>query len=169
MERTTKTLTDVKNDPLFKLLCKSLGISDKDLEEYEAQENSVNEHEDAEPEVAEEPDEEVNKFPEEDEFPKECECDGAEKTLCKDDVKAVLEQWKDFENDIYKLDSEYGINIWDTASENSIYSKLNLLIRNLLVITFGEDATDILEDWTFGYTDEDRPSFDSVWEHIIKN
>lgn len=162
MEKTTKTLADVKNDPLFKLLCKSLGISDKDLDEYEAQENSVNKHEDDEPEVTEESDEEVNKYTE------ECECDGAEKTLCKEDVKTVLEQWKDFENDIYKLDSEYGINIWDTTSENSIYSKLNLLIRNLLVVTFGEEATDILEDWTFGYTDDDRPSFDSVWEHIIK-
>ena len=89
-------------------------------------------------------------------------------TLTKEEVLAILKEWESVEKEVYRLDKEFGINIWDSDNE-SIYNKYNKIIRMFLDSQFGVEAADILEDWVFGYDKDNRPNFDDVWYNIINN
>ena len=157
-EIDSKMLNEVRNNPLAQVLFGAMGITDKELdkldEELKKKENS---------EVEEQ---------------SECEnssCDNLKKnnnehnsTLTKEEVLAILKEWESVEKEVYRLDKEFGINIWDSDDE-SIYNKYNKIIRMFLDSQFGVEAADILEDWVFGYDKDNRPNFDDVWYNIIND
>lgn len=93
------------------------------------------------------------------------------KRLCaisKEGIKKILELWAETEKLVFKLTSEFGINIWESQND-TIYNKFNLMIRQLLEMMFTSEEVDILEDWTFGYQgiEDNRPDFDKIWKNII--
>lgn len=91
------------------------------------------------------------------------------KTYDKGKVKEILDQWKDLEQDIVKLYDVFGIDIWSSSEKNSLYTKYNMLIKNLLFLVFGEHFAGELEAWTFDVDDNTIPSFDQFWEKLINN
>ena len=157
-EIDSKMLNEIRNNPIAQVLFGAMGITDKELdkldEELKKKESS---------EVEEQ---------------SECEnssCDNLKKnnneydsTLTKEEVLAILKEWESVEKEVYRLDKEFGINIWDSDDE-SIYNKYNKIIRMFLDSQFGVEAADILEDWVFGYDKDNRPNFDDVWYNIIND
>lgn len=157
-EIDSKTLNEIRSNSLAQMLFKVMGITDKELdkfdEELKKEENSKVE----EPVEYEDPGcdvvEEVN--------------NEYDSTLTKEEVLAILKEWESVEKEVYRLDKEFGINIWDSDDE-SIYNKYNKIIRMFLEAQFGVENADILEDWVFGYDKDNRPSFDDVWNNVIKD
>lgn len=83
----------------------------------------------------------------------------------RDALKKHIELYKKTEDIIRALDSDYGINIWDSTRPN-FYNNYNLLIHNLLVEIFGETKVETLEDYLFEQTDI---SFDKLCEILEVN
>ncbi len=69
-----------------------------------------------------------------------------------------IKLYRDTENIIHTLDTEYGIQVWDSLKPN-FYNNYNLIIHKLLVDIFGEDETTLLEDYIFG---ESRITFEEL-------
>lgn len=95
----------------------------------------------------------------------------SDKRICaisKEGIKKILELWAETEKLVFKLTSEFGINIWE-SQDDTIYNKFNLMIKQLLEMMFTSEEVDILEDWTFGYQgiEDNRPDFDKIWKNII--
>lgn len=175
----TKTLNELMSNPLGRVLLGMFDITDQDLktlnrtlEEEEAKE--------AEETMMEKPVEEPVEEPtcgkdysEEDTEENlntvelDLEDDEVAVVINKDELEALLKEWEAVEKEVFKLDQEFGINIWDSDQE-TIYNRYNKMIRMFLESQFGVETADILEDWVFGYDKENRPDFDSVWENVIK-
>lgn len=83
----------------------------------------------------------------------------------RDALKKHIELYRKTEDIIRVLDSDYGINIWDSTRPN-FYNNYNLLIHNLLVEIFGETKVETLEDYLFEQTDI---SFDKLCEILEVN
>lgn len=83
--------------------------------------------------------------------------------MTKEELKKHIDLYKQTEQVITDLDSKYGINVWDSKYPN-FYNNYNLLIHNLLQCIFGEQKTDLLEDYMFDQTDL---TFDELYEALI--
>lgn len=178
----TKTLNELMNNPLAKVLMGMFDITDQDLktlnrtlEQEEAKEAEKVMMENLE-EPVEKPVEETTcgkDYSEEDTEENlntvelDLEDDEVAVVINKDELEALLKEWEAVEKEVFKLDQEFGINIWDSEQE-TIYNRYNKMIRMFLESQFGVETADILEDWVFGYDNENRPDFDSVWENVIK-
>lgn len=156
-EIDSKMLNEVRNNPIAQVLFGAMGITDKELDKL---------------------DEELKKK-ESSEVEEQSECENSScdlkknnneynSTLTKEEVLAILKEWESVEKEVYRLDKEFGINIWDSDDE-SIYNKYNKIIRMFLDSQFRVEAADILEDWVFGYDKDNRPNFDDVWYNIIND
>lgn len=175
----TKTLNELMSNPLGRVLLGMFDITDQDLktlnrtlEEEEAKEAEKTMME----KPVEEPEEESTcgkDYSEEDTEENlntvelDLEDDEVAVVINKDELEALLKEWEAVEKEVFKLDQEFGINIWDSDQE-TIYNRYNKMIRMFLESQFGVETADILEDWVFGYDKENRPDFDSVWENVIK-
>lgn len=167
------------DNPVFKALCKAFGVTENDLKLYEEEMKKANTLKMSEPEPKPVPEDPGKNDPEE-YMEEEMECIDPDKyedyevaddehvaIISKDDVEAILKEWMRIEDEVYKLDNEFGICLWNSDKE-TVYNRYNKMIRLFLEISFGVEVADVLEDWVFGYDDSDRPSFDSVWENIVK-
>lgn len=83
--------------------------------------------------------------------------------MTKAELKKHIDLYKETEQVITDLDDKYGINVWDSRHPN-FYNNYNLLIHNLLVEIFGDEKTELLEDYMFDQTDI---TFDELYETII--
>jgi len=82
--------------------------------------------------------------------------------MTKQQLLKNIELYKETEKSIFKLDTEFGINIWDSANPN-FYNNYNLIIHNLWIEIFGESNTELLENFVFEQTDM---SFDELCENL---
>lgn len=174
-ELNSKTLNELRNNPLARVLMGMFNITDGELDTLD---RHLKEEEKTEKDEKETPisntsygkdyseNEEIGALDNDSEYP---ELDEDETCIIvnKDELEAILNEWKAVESEVYKLDKEFGINIWDSDSE-TIYNRYNKIIRLFLESQFGVENADILEDWAFGYEDNNRPSFDDVWKNITK-
>lgn len=170
-----KKYNNVKDNPVFKALCKAFGVSENDLKIYEEEMKKANTPKDPEP-VPEDPGkndpeeymEEEMDFVDPDKYEDyEVSDDEHVAIISKDDVEAILKEWRRIEDEVFKLDNEFGICLWNSDKE-TVYNRYNKMIKLFLEMSFGVEVADVLEDWVFGYDDSDRPTFDSVWENIVK-
>lgn len=83
--------------------------------------------------------------------------------MTKQQLLKNIELYKETEESIFKLDTEFGINIWNSANPN-FYNNYNLIIHNLWIEIFGENNTELLENFVFEQIDI---SFDELCE-ILK-
>ena len=118
-EIDSKMLNEVRNNPIAQVLFGAMGITDKELDKL---------------------DEELKKKESSEvEGPVECEnssCDNLKKnnnehnsTLTKEEVLAILKEWESVEKEVYRLDKEFGINIWDSDDE-SIYKGMKKFLNS---------------------------------------
>lgn len=155
------------DNPVFKALCKAFGVTENDLKLYEEEMKKRNK-----PEPEPVPEDPGKNDPEEYIDPNKYEDykvseDEHVAIISKDDVEAFLKEWRIIEDEVFKLDNEFGICLWNSDKE-TVYNRYNKMIKLFLEMLFGVEVADVLEDWVFGYDDSDRPSFDSVWENIVK-
>lgn len=172
-ELNSKTLNELRNNSLARVLMGMFNITDEELdaldkhlkEEEKKEENKTSTNA---PSCGKDysENEEIGAL---DNDSEDTELDEDETCIIvnKDELEVILNEWKAVESEVYKLDKEFGINIWDSDSE-TIYNRYNKIIRLFLESQFGVENADILEDWVFGYEDDNRPSFDDVWKNITK-
>ena len=173
----SKTLNELRDNPLARVLMGMFNITDEELNNLEASIKKEEAREEVKsPEVPKAEsacgvDYSKNE-PEEDSDTEvvelEVEPDETVAIINKEETEALLKAWENVEKDVFELDKQFGINIWDSNDE-SIYNKYNKIIRMFLETQFGVENADILEDWVFGYDKENRPKFDDVWNNIIKD
>ena len=82
----------------------------------------------------------------------------------KDELREYIKLYRSAEKEITDLDDIYGVRIWDARKPN-FYNTYNLLLRKLLIIIFGEENTDLIEDFIFEQT---SLTFDQIYD-IITN
>lgn len=83
--------------------------------------------------------------------------------MTRDELQKHIELYRNTEDIVFELDEKYGINIWNSKNPN-IYNSYNLLIHNLLVQIFGEDNTELIENYIF---EETNLTFEQLCE-ILK-
>lgn len=83
--------------------------------------------------------------------------------MTRDELQKHIELYRNTEDIVFELDEKYGINIWNSKNPN-IYNSYNLLIHNLLVEIFGEDNTELIENYIF---EETNLTFEQLCE-ILK-
>lgn len=71
--------------------------------------------------------------------------------MTKDELKKHIQLYKETEDIVMKLDSDYGISLCNMgpSSKNNFYNNYNLIIHNLLVSIFGDLKTDLIEEYAF--------------------
>lgn len=72
--------------------------------------------------------------------------------MTKEELKNHITRYKNVENIVYELDTKYGINIFNSRISN-FYNEYNYIIHNLLVSIFGNEKTDIIEEYCFEQND----------------
>lgn len=174
-ELNSKTLNELRNNPLARVLMGMFNITDEELNtldkhlKEEEKEEKKDENETPASNTSYGRDYSENEETDVLDSSDVPELDEDETCIIvnKEELEAILNEWKAAESEVYKLDKEFGINIWDSDSE-TIYNRYNKIIRLFLESQFGVENADILEDWVFGYEDNNRPSFDDVWKNITK-
>lgn len=78
--------------------------------------------------------------------------------MTRDELYKHIELYKKTEQIIFELSEKYGIEVWNSKCPN-FYNNYNLLIHNLLVSIFGENNTNLIEEYIFEQTDM---SFDEL-------
>lgn len=71
--------------------------------------------------------------------------------MTKDELEKHIQLYKETEDIVMKLDSDYGISLCNMgpSSKNNFYNNYNLIIHNLLVSIFGDLKTDLIEEYAF--------------------
>lgn len=168
---TPETFKEFCENPIMSMLMKCAGITENDLksisEDIEKRQNNKQCTEESyEPEtpVMENPPLETKRN-HSDIKTVTLELDNNEvcSIVNKDEIKALLENWRKVDNTIIELDTKYGINLWDSYVDN-FYSQYNKIIRTFLDLLFNPETADIMEDWTFSETPCD---FDELWENLF--
>ena len=68
--------------------------------------------------------------------------------MTKEQLKEIIELYKNTESAVIELDDKYGICVWNSDKPN-FYNNYNLIIHKFWVILFGQENTDILEEYIF--------------------
>lgn len=72
--------------------------------------------------------------------------------MTRDELYKHIKLYKKTEQIIFELGNKYGIEVWNSKYPN-FYNNYNLLIHNLLVSIFGEENTNLIEEYIFEQTD----------------
>ena len=72
--------------------------------------------------------------------------------MSKNELFEHIELYKKTEKDVTQLDDQFGIRIWDSTKPN-FYNNYNLIIHHLLVSIFGEEHTQLIEEYAFDQID----------------
>lgn len=83
----------------------------------------------------------------------------------KDELKNIIEKYIEAENDISKLDDEFGICVWNSKKEN-FYNKYNYIIFKLLENIYTPEKKELLEEYIF---DQVEMSFDDLYNYLENN
>lgn len=67
-------------------------------------------------------------------------------------LKKIIDKYRAAEDEIIKLDSTFGICLYNSKNEN-FYNKYNFIIHKLFEAFFGFENTELLEDYIFENTD----------------
>ena len=82
----------------------------------------------------------------------------------KEELRKIVELYKSTENDVRKLDSEYGICLFHSSGSN-FYNNYNSIIRKLFEGLFSSECVDLIENYIF---DDTSLTFDELY-NIIAN
>jgi len=82
--------------------------------------------------------------------------------MSKDELKNIIEKYKEVEDDISKLDDEFGICIWNSKKEN-FYNKYNYIIFKLLENIYGSEKEQLIEEYIF---DQIEMTFDDLYNYL---
>lgn len=80
-------------------------------------------------------------------------------------LKTIIEKYKEAENQVMRLDKEFGIRLWD-ARENNFYNTYNYIIFKLLESIYGTEKEQLLEEYIFEQID--NLTFDELFEYLSK-
>lgn len=83
----------------------------------------------------------------------------------KDELKNIIEKYREVEDDISKLDNEFGICIWNSKKEN-FYNKYNYIIFKLLENIYTPEKKELLEEYIF---DQIEMNFDDLYNYLENN
>lgn len=82
--------------------------------------------------------------------------------MSKDELKNIIEKYREVEKDISKLDDEFGICIWNSKKEN-FYNKYNYIIFKLLENIYTPEKKELLEEYIF---DQVEITFDDLYNYL---
>lgn len=80
----------------------------------------------------------------------------------KGELKNIIEKYREVEDDVSKLDNEFGICIWNSKKEN-FYNKYNYIIFKLLENIYTPEKKELLEEYIF---DQVEMSFDDLYNYL---
>lgn len=63
----------------------------------------------------------------------------------------IIDSYQAAEDEVFRLDKEFGICIWNAYTEN-FYNKYNYIIHQLFIEAFGEEKTEMIEAYLFDET-----------------
>ena len=79
----------------------------------------------------------------------------------KDELKNLIERYQFAEQQISKLDREFGICLWNSQKSN-FYNEYNYIISKLLKEIFKEKS-EVLEEYLF---DQTSMTFDELYDYL---
>lgn len=82
--------------------------------------------------------------------------------MSKDELKNIIEKYREVEKDVSKLDGEFGICIWNSKKEN-FYNKYNYIIFKLLENIYTPEKKELLEEYIF---DQVEMTFDDLYNYL---
>lgn len=82
--------------------------------------------------------------------------------MSKDELKNIIEKYREAEDDVLKLDDEFGIRIWNSEKEN-FYNKHNYIIFKLLENIYTPEKRELLEEYIF---DQVEMTFDDLYNYL---
>lgn len=82
--------------------------------------------------------------------------------MSKDELKNIIEKYREVEDDISKLDDKFGICIWNSKKEN-FYNKYNYIIFKLLENIYTPEKRELLEEYIF---DQVEMTFDDLYNYL---
>ena len=80
----------------------------------------------------------------------------------KDELKNIIEKYREVEDDVSKLDNEFGICIWNSKKEN-FYNKYNYIIFKLLENIYTPEKRELLEEYIFNQVEM---TFDDLYNYL---
>lgn len=80
----------------------------------------------------------------------------------KDELKNIIEKYREVEKDVSKLDDEFGICIWNSRKEN-FYNKYNYIIFKLLENIYTPEKKELLEEYIF---EQVEMTFDDLYNYL---
>jgi len=82
--------------------------------------------------------------------------------MSKDELKNIIEKYREVEDDVSKLDDKFGICIWNSKKEN-FYNKYNYIIFKLLEYIYTPEKRELLEEYIF---DQVEMTFDDLYNYL---
>lgn len=82
--------------------------------------------------------------------------------MSKDELKNIIEKYKEVEDDVSKLDDKFGICIWNSKKEN-FYNKYNYIIFKLLENIYTPEKRELLEEYIFNQIEM---TFDDLYNYL---
>lgn len=82
--------------------------------------------------------------------------------MSKDELKNIIEKYREVEKDVSKLNDEFGICIWNSKKEN-FYNKYNYIIFKLLENIYTPEKKELLEEYIF---DQVEITFDDLYNYL---
>lgn len=74
----------------------------------------------------------------------------------------IIDSYQAAEDEVSRLDKEFGICIWNAYTEN-FYNKYNYIIHQLFIEAFGKEKTEAIEAYLF---DETSMTYDELINFI---
>lgn len=83
--------------------------------------------------------------------------------MVKEELRKIVEKYKEAENQVSEMNSKYGICIWNSQQEN-FYNKYNYVIFKLLEEIYGVEKEQLLEEYIFEQTV--GMTFDELYNYL---
>ena len=83
--------------------------------------------------------------------------------MTREELRNIVEKYKEAENQVSEMDSKYGICIWNSRQEN-FYNKYNYVIFKLLEEIYGIEKEQLLEEYIFEQTV--GMTFDELYNYL---
>lgn len=81
-------------------------------------------------------------------------------------LNKIIEKYKEAEDQITKLDNEFGVCLWNSYNEN-FYNKYNYIIFKLFEEIYTPEKRELLEEYIFEQIDQ--MTFDELYEYLENN
>lgn len=77
--------------------------------------------------------------------------------------KKIIDTYQSAEDEVSRLDREFGVCIWNAYTEN-FYNKYSYIIHQLFIEAFGEEKAEMIEEYLF---DETSITYDNLVKFIF--